>query len=94
MKKETLKAVKAVARKLQPVPPPKTHKDKKQYRRHEKHRVAFRNESGPFYLSGGGDGVHSHGATGVTGARGPGSGRARIAVSEYGTCRIREHESL
>lgn len=50
MKKETLKAVRSVARKLQPVPPPKTHKDKKQYRRHEKHRVAFRNESGPFYL--------------------------------------------
>lgn len=48
MKKETLKIVKAAARKLQPVPPQKTHDSKKKYHRHPKHRTVYRNDAGPF----------------------------------------------
>lgn len=49
MKKETLKVVKAAARKLQPVPPPRKHKDKKKYHRHDKHRTVHRNDAGLFF---------------------------------------------
>jgi hypothetical protein len=52
MRKETLKALKALSRKELPLPPPKVVRDKKIYNRHSKHRAGHRDDSGPFYLSG------------------------------------------
>lgn len=61
MKKETLKVVRAAARKLQPVPAPRPHKDKKKYHRHEKHRTVHRNDAGLFF----GFGCEGSGVPGV-----------------------------
>ena len=50
MKNETLKALKAVSRREQPIPPPKIEKNKKMYKRHPKHKTGPRDESGIFLL--------------------------------------------
>lgn len=49
MKKEILKAVKALSRKENPLPPPKMEKNKKAYSRHTKHKTGYRNDSGLFF---------------------------------------------
>lgn len=48
MKRETLKAVKALARKELPLPPKKIHKNKTKYNRHPKHKTGYQNDSGLF----------------------------------------------
>ncbi len=48
MKKETLKAVRAVSRRELPLPQAKTHKDKNRYTRKLKHKTGYQNDSGLF----------------------------------------------
>ena len=48
MKKETLRALKAVSRKENRIPPPRIEKNKKAYKRHAKHKTGFNENSGLF----------------------------------------------
>ncbi len=50
MKRETLKAVKALSRKEIPLPPKMIHKNKNKYNRHAKHKTGYQNDSGLFYF--------------------------------------------
>lgn len=48
MERQTLKAVKALARKELAIPPKKVHTDKKKYNRQLKHKTGYQNDTGLF----------------------------------------------